>query len=244
MSASGAEVRPGLHCVVNWARQPYAAVVVTLMAIGLVPALWPQLDLTLAALFIGPDKSIASAQWWWVRAINSYVPLLSRLSVAAALLLWMASAFAPRLKPWRFVLAFVVIATTLGPGVMVDTVVKDSFKRARPSQVQEFGGPRQFTAALQAADQCASNCSFVSGHASSAFMLAGVAALGGRRRLWWLYGGALAGLLTGFARMSVGAHWFSDVVWAGVVILGCCAAVAWWLKAVKPSYFEHQMLSK
>lgn len=243
MSASDAEA-PRLTRVLAWARQPYAAVFLVLVAAGFVPVLWPQLDLTLAALFIGPDKSIASAQWAWVRAINSYVPLLSRTSALLCLLLWMLSAWVARLAPWRFALAFVAIATAVGPGIVVNGVVKDTFGRARPSQVQDFGGTRQFTPALQVAKQCTSNCAFVSGHTASAFMLAGVALLGGRRRLWWLYGGVAAGLLTGFARMSVGAHWFSDVLWAGVVTLACCAAVAGWLKVVQPVYVNDETLLK
>ncbi len=243
MSASAADAR-SVTPALAWARRPFVAVWLVLLAVGFVPVVWPQLDLNLAGLFIGPDKSIASAQWDWVRALNTYVPLLSRISAVGCFLLWMLSAVVVRLKPWRFALAFVAIATTVGPGIVVDTVVKDGFQRARPSQVQDFGGIRQFTPALQVAQQCTSNCSFVSGHTASAFMVAGLALLGGRSRLWWLYGGVVFGLLTGFARMSVGAHWFSDVLWAGVVTLACCAAVAWWLKAVKPSYLTDQALLK
>ncbi len=250
MSASGADTTGSdsrlrrLRWVWAWARKPYPAVFLLLVAIGLVPVLWPQLDLTLAAYFFGPDKSLDSAQWWWVRALNRYVPLISRTSAVVCLLLWALSAFAPRLAPWRLALAFVAIATTLGPGLLVNGLMKDSFSRARPSQVQELGGSRQFSPALQVAQQCSSNCSFVSGHTASAFMLAGLAALSGRRRLWWLYGGVVAGLLTGFARMSVGAHWFSDVLWAGVVTLACCATVAWWLKAMLPANIPDQTLLK
>lgn len=40
-----------------------------------------------------------------------------------------------------------------------------------------------------------------------------------RRRWWWIAAGTSAGLLVGLARMAVGAHWLSDVLWAYPITL-------------------------
>jgi lipid A 4'-phosphatase len=48
-----------------------------------------------------------------------------------------------------------------------------------------------------------------------------------RRRWWWLATGVVGGLTIGFARMSVGAHWLSDVLWAfPLTLVG--SWLAWW----------------
>ena len=63
-------------------------------------------------------------------------------------------------------------AFCFGPGLVVNGVLKAFWGRARPSQILEFGGAAQFTPPVQIADQCARNCSFVSGEASGVTMLA------------------------------------------------------------------------
>ena len=52
-------------------------------------------------------------------------------------------------------------ALLLGPGWVVNEALKNHWGRARPEQVSDFGGAQRFTPALQPADQCVKNCSFV-----------------------------------------------------------------------------------
>jgi lipid A 4'-phosphatase len=106
--------------------------------------------------------------------------------------------------------------------------LKDLTLRARPFHVTEFAGDRRFTPALQIADQCDDNCAFVSGHTSDGFFLVTLMLIDRRRRWWWVAGGTLAGMLIGFARVSVGAHWLSDVLWAfPVTLIG--SWLAWYI---------------
>jgi lipid A 4'-phosphatase len=99
--------------------------------------------------------------------------------------------------------------------------LKDNWQRARPYQVTLFGGKQNFTRAAVMTDQCDNNCSFVSGHVACGFFFAGIALLHRRRQWLWCAAGVTAGLVIGFARMSDGAHWLSDVLWAGPITLTC-----------------------
>ena len=126
---------------------------------------------------------------------------------------------APSGKPWRLALAFIVLAGALGPGLVVNSGFKDTWQRARPYQVQAFGGTQQFTRAAVITDQCNSNCSFVSGHVACGFFLASLMLVDRKRRVLWGATGVVAGLTIGFARMSDGAHWLSDVLWASPITM-------------------------
>lgn len=189
------------------------------VALALLPTAWTTLDLQAAALFLGPDAYNNVFRWWWVELINLYVPAVFRILVFAALGAWIWASISPKGKPWRLALAFVVLAGTLGPGLVVNSGFKDNWQRSRPYQVQAFGGTQQFTRAAVMTDQCNNNCSFVSGHVACGFFLVSLMLVDRKRRVLWGATGVAAGLTIGFARMADGAHWLSDVLWASPITL-------------------------
>ncbi|MCC7047237.1 MAG: phosphatase PAP2 family protein [Alphaproteobacteria bacterium] len=124
---------------------------------------------------------------------------------------------------------YVLLALGLGPGLVAEIGFKDHWGRARPREIVEFGGTQRFTPAFQPADQCATNCSFVSGHAALAFGFAPLAfLLHGTRRRAALAAVTAAALGIGAMRMVQGAHFLSDVIFAGFVVVG----IAWALAAL------------
>jgi len=208
------------------------------IALALLPTIWTSLDLGAAGVFIGGAKQLDSVRWVWVELINLYVPAVFRSVVIAALVAWIYLRVRGLARPWHLPLAFVVLAGTLGPGVLVNSGFKDNWQRARPYQVQQFGGTQQFTRATVMTDQCNNNCSFVSGHVACGFFLASVMLVHRRRRYQWAAAGVAAGWIIGFARMSDAAHWLSDVLWAGPITL-LCSWVVWkgllWAYKVSPA---------
>lgn len=189
------------------------------VALALIPTLWSWLDLAGAGLFYGSPAAIHSEQWWWVELINFYVPAVFRTMVLLALAAWLWATLRAGYQHWRLPLAFVVLAGALGPGLVVNMGFKDNWQRARPYQVQEFGGTQQFTRAAVMTDQCDNNCSFVSGHVACGFFAVSMMLVHRRRKVAWGLGGVAAGWIIGFARMSDHAHWLSDVLWAGPITL-------------------------
>ncbi len=121
---------------------------------------------------------------------------------------------------------FVALALMIGPGLVANVLLKDQSGRARPRQVEMFGGDKVFTPPLVPAQQCRRNCSFVSGEASSMFALLFALALVMRTwfvRLVWT--GIAIGALAGLIRMAQGAHFLSDIVFAGVFMAATVAGL-------------------
>ena len=114
-----------------------------------------------------------------------------------------------------------MIAGILGPGMVVNWGFKENWQRARPYQVENFGGTQKFSRATVISDQCDNNCSFVSGHVACGIFLASMMLVHRNRRIAWGIAGVASGLAIGFARMADGAHWLSDVLWASPITLVC-----------------------
>ncbi len=123
------------------------------------------------------------------------------------------------------VILFLLFTLGIGPGLIINAVLKDHWGRARPSNVTEFGGDRQFTAAFVVSDQCNTNCSFVSGDASLGYFGLAFFFIARRRRALIAGAAILAGTLLGLVRMAQGAHFLSDVIFSGVFTV----LVAWLL---------------
>lgn len=200
-------------------------------ALALLPTVWTALDLYAAGWFIGSSPRLHAVDWWWVKLINAYVPAVFRVLVFLALIGWLVTTLGRHGKRWRFALAFIALAVTLGPGLVVNMGFKDNWQRARPYQVEHFGGTQQFTRAAVMTDQCSANCSFVSGHVACGFFLASLMLIDKRRKVVWAVVGMSSGLTIGFARMADGAHWLSDVLWASPITL-LCSWLVWRLLAL------------
>ena len=121
---------------------------------------------------------------------------------------------------------FLAICLAVGPGLIANIVLKDHWGRARPAQIVQYGGEKMFSPPLIPTDQCQKNCSFVSGEASSIFMIFYAAALILPHRFALLIViGTLGGMTVGGIRISQGAHFPSDIVFAGLFMAIAAAIV-------------------
>lgn len=185
----------------------------------LVPALlsvfFPSIDLAVAELFFdGADFP------WRDGGLAEFLHgLVQPVAVIMGVLLALATLLHLRRRTgWRR-WAFLLVTLLVGPGLVTNVIFKDHWGRARPLQVAEFGGPAQFTPALVLSDQCAKNCSFVSGDASFGFWMHSFAYIAPRRRRPLFWAGLGIGALGGLLRVGMGAHFFSDVVFGGILML-------------------------
>jgi membrane-associated PAP2 superfamily phosphatase len=125
----------------------------------------------------------------------------------------------PRAKPWLSVRAaiFLIATLALAPGLLVNVLLKNHWDRPRPVAVTEFGGSERFVPWWDPRGQCRKNCSFVSGETSSAFWTLAPAALAPAPWRILAYVSAIAfGVGMGAMRMAMGAHFFTDAVFAGL----------------------------
>jgi lipid A 4'-phosphatase len=182
---------------------------------------WPDVDLAASAPFhdavLGtwagaspPAEALREALWTSTEVAAAVFALALLVSLARR-----GRAAVPA-RVWGFGLA----ALALGPGLLVNGLLKAQWHRPRPRTVAEFGGEADFTPAWQVAGDCARNCSFVSGEAAAILTLALVLWLIGGRRL----SGAArpiaalvlvaAVLAASGLRLAAGGHFLSDVIFA------------------------------
>jgi lipid A 4'-phosphatase len=190
---------------------------------GLLFGFYPQLDLDVARYFYGFSDGSKNHFAWRIypplmiaRDIGLWISTLLVSAVVAALI-W--KLFLPRRKllmSGRAIL-FLIATMALGPGLLVNVVLKDHWGRSRPIDVKQLGGPETFVPWWDPRGDCPNNCSFVSGDVSGAFWTLAPAVLMPPPLRALAVGGALA-LGTGMAVMRVmaGGHFVSDVVFAGV----------------------------
>ncbi len=125
--------------------------------------------------------------------------------------------------PRKYAKPFLVIVLTvvLGPGLIVNGILKPFWGRPRPADTVVFGGKEPYRNVFQPAGPGGGK-SFVCGHCANAFAIAsgvsffpycpGLAGL-------FLGAGLTMGTLGSFARIAQGAHYLSDTVWAGIIVL-------------------------
>ncbi len=145
-------------------------------------------------------------------------PVPAVLLAVSALLVLLIGFFKSQLSPWRKKALFILLLLALGPGLVINVVLKGHLGRPRPRQIVEFGGTYEFTQCWQPGTG-GSNSSFPSGHAAIAFFLmAPWFILRDKKPRYaeaFLISGLLFGTLVGIARILQGGHFVSDILWAG-----------------------------
>jgi lipid A 4'-phosphatase len=114
---------------------------------------------------------------------------------------------------------FLVISATLAPGIIVNSVLKENFGRARPREIAEFGGDKIYTGAFVVSDQCPKNCSFSSGHAAMGFYFTSLAYVLPFYFTPIYLLGIIFGSFVGLSRILMGGHFASDVFISGFIVL-------------------------
>jgi len=195
-------------------RDPIVLVAIYLLAVSLVFVAVPALDLAVTRPFFanGGFQATNVEALVALRRVGDQTIGLTVIVLIASLLgklVWPEKPIAIRPRSTVFLLA----SLALGPGLVVNALFKSLSGRPRPIAVDVFGGPSPFVPAWQFSDHCASNCSFISGEASSAMWLMGLAFLAPPAlRPWFgLPIGALA-LALSANRIAFGGHFASDVL--------------------------------
>ncbi len=190
--------------------------------VGVLFGVYPQLDLMISAPFnaVVHDGNHFAVRIYppalHARDIGLWIPAALVLLPVAALVLKL---FLPQRKLLISGRAILFLLTTLAlaPGLMANVLLKDHWGRPRPIDVTQFGGDQHFVAWWDPRGDCPGNCSFVSGDVSGAFWTLAPAAVAPPQWRALAYGAALA-LGAGMAalRVTAGAHFFSDVSFAGL----------------------------
>lgn len=103
---------------------------------------------------------------------------------------------------------YIILVLSLAPGLIVNATLKENWGRARPMDIVQFGGNKEFTPAFILSNQGGN--SFSSGHGSAAFSVLGFALLARSRKKLWITLALSYGVAVSFARIIGGGHFLSD----------------------------------
>ncbi len=201
-------------------------------ALSLVFVAFPRVDLEISELFFSKSHGFIFKDQVLVVFLFRSIPVLTKLFALFCLIHLIYTFIKSRdikklILSWSF---FLLISATLAPGLTVNTVLKENFGRARPREIVEFGGKSEFTRAAVVSDQCSKNCSFPSGHAAMGFYFSAIAYIFGASRFSHIYISAIIfGTIVGLSRVVMGAHFASDVIISGFVVLAInhCLYLLW-----------------
>jgi membrane-associated PAP2 superfamily phosphatase len=181
------------------------------------------LDIAVARGFYRPD---ATDHWPLARALPWRLLYRAATWITASLVIAGLAALAASLTPtarhWRRPAVLVLLSLAIGPGLLGNALFKDHWQHPRPRELVEFGGALRYVPAPLIGTE--GGASFPCGHCTVGFLYASGWWIWRRRRPAWaaasLAAGLLLGALLGVGRLAAGAHFLSDIVWAGLLALG------------------------
>lgn len=186
---------------------------------------WPAVDLAVAGWFFdGTGFPIAANRG--VEALR--IGLWMAEDLAFAVLLVLALRRRPALGLGPRDLVFLTLIFALGPGLLVNGLLKPFWGRPRPFQITAFGGQAEFAPAWDLHLGCCGYTSFVSGEMAGAMALAIALHMvlramrprcGQGAHLLCVTVISLLPLVTAWQRMAAGRHFLSDVVISAFLIL-------------------------
>ncbi|MCE3232028.1 MAG: (acid phosphatase) superfamily protein [Rickettsiaceae bacterium] len=191
---------------------------------GIIFLIYPQLDIIISSWFYREEDKFFLDTHPIFEYIHESVRILTicLLSLWVVLLIRNILGKSDILQLSRKKLIYLILALLLGPGLVVNTIFKDNWGRARPEAIQQFGGAKEFTPPFIIAGQCERNCSFVSGDPSVGFYFFALAlAIPAYRKLFFRTSLYLGGIY-GITRIVQGAHFTSDVIFSGVFTIATC----------------------
>lgn len=190
-----------------------------MFAVSILFFVFPDIDLSVAELFYTPGGGFETRGVWYERLVYKSVEILTAV-VATGLVVrwgWGRVKKCGALRPSGRELAYVLLVLALGPGLIVNLGFKENWGRARPAELIEFGGTKEFSPAFVPSDQ--GGGSFPSGHVSSAAWLFMTVLVLTRGNMLWMSFMLAYCLLVGIFRMAAGGHFASDVLVAIFIVV-------------------------
>jgi len=176
---------------------------------------FPAIDLAVTKLFFRAGEGFAASQVPALKAFRKSSDIVLAVLVLGLFgrLGWVLA----RRGSEAFMVArrtcYLLAALAIGPGLVVNGILKSHWGRPRPIAVDEFGGDAPYQAVWRISDWCQTNCSFVSGEASSAiWFVAALILVPARYRLAVGIPVVAYALLLSANRIAFGGHFLSDVV--------------------------------
>lgn len=180
---------------------------------------FPEVDLIVSLWFFSPGDGFALSRnpcLQWLRQTSPW-------AMTAFMMIMLLHILHDRMNhPFEWHRArkpfYLLSGLALGPGLIVNGLLKAHWGRPRPNQIDVFGGDAVHQKVWVISDWCARNCSFVSGEASSSAWLVAAALVTPRRvRLAATATTLVYAASLSLNRIAFGGHFLSDVVLAWLI---------------------------
>ena len=183
--------------------------------------LFPNLDIHFSKLFFYEEKFI-SEKHIFIKNLRSFlkdfmivISVFSLLLIVAGLL-FKKKVFFLKSRTKLILLGFIV-GPVIGCGLIANFYFKDNWGRARPINIQEFGGDKIYAKPFIISDQCKKNCSWIGGEASAAFsFITGTIIL---KNPIYLIINLIFGIVVSLCRIAMGGHFLSDNIFAMIFMI-------------------------
>jgi len=206
-------------------RAPHLIALALLALVSTLPFWISDLDIRAAAFYYEPGAEEAwpvsqEPLWTFVYQLS---PLIAALVLLGGLGVLIAGSFTPQLRRLRPYALFVIAIYALGPGLLVNSLLKENWGRPRPHQLEQFGFSKSYLPPLMPGVP-GDGKSFPCGHSSVGYALSAFFLIWLRRRPRLAAAALLVavglGTLVGIGRMTAGDHFLSDILWSGVIVYG------------------------
>tara|TARA_Y100000590_G_scaffold469441_1_gene657018 strand:- start:2288 stop:3619 length:1332 start_codon:yes stop_codon:yes gene_type:complete len=195
-------------------------VLMCLVLFGVILSIAPTFDIAFSSLFYYGDKQFLIQSYYIITIFFRKIILF--LIIIYILFLPIISLVVPMKKIYfdhQFNIKEIIYiwgSMLLSLVVLINLFLKNMWGRARPGEILELGGKNFFTPWYKISSQCDSNCSFVSGDAAVGFSLLVLYLLIKKDVFLWM--AVFFGTSIGLIRIMEGGHFFSDVVFSGLVV--------------------------
>ena len=170
--------------------------------------LYPQVDIYVSSLFFGDTFYLRGS--FYERLFYRSVPIVVTILALGSIFTFIYNYFTKKniLGICKKTIIYIILVLALAPGLIVNSLLKEEWGRARPMDIVEFGSTKTFTPAFILSDQGGN--SFSSGHGAAAFSVLGFALLARKRKNLWITLALFYGVAVSFARIIGGGHFLSD----------------------------------
>jgi len=218
------------------ARRELAALL--LLMLLTTPVFWlTDLDHRLMAWFYHPETPgdpWPVRQWWLAKPLYDYAFPFTVLAGVLAFAVYMFGHFHAYTRRFRRRALYVLLVIAIGPGLVVNLIVKDHWGRPRPVHVKEYGGQYDYVPPGRIGHT--PDKSFVCGHCSVGYVFFVLYFLSQNHKLVYFLLTLVLAWGMGFIRMTAGGHFVSDILWSGYLVFlvawslyyGWFIEVKWW----------------
>lgn len=154
-------------------RHPFRATLLYIALVSGIFLVFPGLDLAASGIFHDPALGFFAQGEPILRKLRYLGPhivqIIAIVSIGVLVLKLLLPGRAP-VMPLRTPV-FLLTTLILGPGLVVNALLKNTWGRPRPVMVEQFGGDMPYIPVWLPSNWCESNCSFVSGEGSASVWL-------------------------------------------------------------------------